>query len=93
MDDSMARDDSMFSHEERAIAEHLRDGATTEEIAAERNQDEAAVEAAIDRIEEKTLSALATLEQSPFLKAAIEDLDDSSRENLHERLDMLLSGE
>lgn len=57
---------SILSHGERAVAELLADGLSTEEIAATRDVSREEVEKSIDRIYEKTERALVTLAESPF---------------------------
>lgn len=83
--------ESILSHEEAAIARMVREGATIEEIAAERDQSIESVEASLDRIEDKTRSALVTLEISPFLDEAVAGLSPPRREQLRERVSPLLS--
>jgi DNA-binding MarR family transcriptional regulator len=80
----MDRRDSIFSHEERAIAALLRDdpGRSVEGIAEARDADPAVVEKSIDRIREKTDRAAATLAQSPHLDDALAGLTTEERERL-----------
>ena len=73
---------SVLSHGEREIAAALRAGRSVETIAADRDDTPEAVEKAVDRIQEKTDRALATLFQSPFADRAIDDLDGPARDRL-----------
>lgn len=85
--------ESILSHEEATIARMVREGATIEEIADERNQSVESVEASLDRIEDKTRRALATLEASPFLDEAVAGLSPPRRNQLRERAGPLLSNQ
>lgn len=79
-------DDSIFTHEERAIADALREGEDLETIAADRGYDVEVVERARERIRQKTRRALATLAQSPDLEAALADLPAERRADLRDRI-------
>lgn len=79
--------DSILSTGEREVAALLREDRSVEEIAAERSTSEAAVEAAVERIREKTARAVATLQQSPFSEAALADLDADERSALRDQLE------
>lgn len=73
---------SIFSHEERAIATALADGADPVTIAETRDTPIAQVEASVDRIREKTERAFATLEQSPFTADLARELGPERRDTL-----------
>lgn len=77
---------SILSHGEREIAALRRAEHSVEEIAAERGDQPAAVEKALDRIDTKTRRALATLLQSPVTEAALADLDADERAVIRNRL-------
>jgi beta-glucosidase-like glycosyl hydrolase len=73
---------SIFSHEERAVAAALAEGTDPVTIADERDSSVEQVEAAVERIREKTERAFATLEQSPFTASLARDLDPERRAEL-----------
>lgn len=77
---------SILSHGERAVARHLREGRSVEEIADERDAPVETVEKAVDRIRTKTDRALATLAQSPFATEAARELDEATRERVRAAL-------
>jgi hypothetical protein len=77
---------SVLSHGERRIANHLHEdpGATPAEIAEALGGDAGrtdaeAVAKSVERIREKTARALATLDQSPFVGEAVDDHPDLAR--------------
>jgi len=80
----MSQRDAIFSHEEAAIADLLREDPdlSAEAIAEARDADPATVERSIRRIREKTDRAVATLARSPFLAEAAADLDERDRERI-----------
>lgn len=73
---------SIFSYEERAVAAALADGTDPVTIAETRDSSVEEVEAAVERIREKTERAFATLERSPFTADLARDLDPSRRAEL-----------
>lgn len=73
---------SILSHGEQDVAGHLKANADIREIADARGTSEAEVEQAVDRIEEKTRRAFATLLQSPFLQDCAVDLTPQQRQTL-----------
>lgn len=76
--------ESILSHGERDVAGYLREGADPAEIATARDVSEESVEKAVDRVEEKTRRAIATLVESPFVDDAARELDDETRRELIE---------
>ena len=78
---------SILSHEERAVAAALDAGTDPVTIADERDSSIEAVEAAVDRIREKTERAFATLAESPFTGDLAADLDPERRAALRTALD------
>ena len=78
---------SIFSHEERAVASALLDGTDPVNIADARDISVQEVEASIDRIREKTERAFATLDESPFTLDLAHELDDERRVALRTALD------
>lgn len=78
---------SIFSHEERAVARALAEGTDPVTIADSRDTTVSQVEAAVDRIREKTERAFVTLEQSPFTADLARDLDAERHERLRVALD------
>lgn len=77
---------SVFSHEERVVAERLREGDSVADVAADRGMDEETVERTVERVRTKTARALATLQQSPFTEDAAAALDAEERDALRDRL-------
>ncbi|WP_254545673.1 hypothetical protein [Halomarina pelagica] len=77
---------SILSSGEREVARRLADGDSSEEIAADRGTSVEAVEKAIDRIEEKTERAFATLAESPVAADVAATLDEETRATLRDRL-------
>lgn len=73
--------ESILSHSERDVAEHLREHpeATPGDVAEARGADPEATGKAVERIREKTDRALATLVQSPFAAEAAAELDPDER--------------
>jgi beta-glucosidase-like glycosyl hydrolase len=80
-------DQSILSHEERAVAAALAAGTDPVTIADERDSSIEAVEAAVERIREKTERAFATLAESPFTDDLAGDLDPERRAALRAALD------
>lgn len=83
----MSDDQSILSHEERAVAAALAAGTDPVTIADERDSSIEAVEAAVERIREKTERAFATLAESPFTDDLAGDLDPERRAALRAALD------
>ncbi|WP_160134028.1 hypothetical protein [Halococcus salsus] len=75
---------SILSHEERAVAAALAAGTDPVAIADERDASIETVEAAVERIREKTERAFATLAESPFTADLATDLDPEDRAALRE---------
>jgi beta-glucosidase-like glycosyl hydrolase len=78
---------SIFSHEERAVATALTAGTDPVTIAETRDSSVEQVEAAVERIREKTERAFATLEQSPFTTDLARDLEPTRRAELRAALE------
>lgn len=78
---------SIFSHEERAVATALADGIDPMTIAQSHDSSVEQVEAAVERIREKTERAFVTLEQSPFTADLADDLDSDRRAELRAALE------
>lgn len=78
---------SIFSHEERAVATALADGVDPVTIAKSRDTTVEQVEAAVERIREKTERAFITLEQSPFTADLARNLDPDRRAELRAELE------
>lgn len=74
--------ESIFSHGEQDVAGHLREGREVSEIAAARNTSEEAVRKSVDRIEEKTHRALATILQSPVVTECAGELTPAQRHEI-----------
>ena len=83
----MTDEPSILSHEERAIAAALAAGTDPVTIADERESSVTEIEAAVDRIREKTERAFATLAESPFTSDLADDLDPDRRTALRTALD------
>lgn len=73
---------SIFSHEERAVASALREGTDPVTIAETRDIPIAQVEASVERIKEKTERAFVTLTESPFTTDLAHDLGSDRRAEL-----------
>ena len=78
---------SILSHEERAVAAALAAGTDPVTIADRRNSSVEAVEAAVERIREKTDRAFVTLLESPFTADLAADLAPEDRAVLRDALD------
>lgn len=83
----MTDDSSIFSHGERMVAAELRDGTDPVTIADERDTSVSEIEAAVERIREKTERAFVTLAESPFTEDLAADLSPERRDALRAALD------
>ena len=83
----MSDEPSIFSHEERAIAAELRAETDPVTIAEKRDTSIGEVEAAVERIREKTERAFVTLDESPFTNDLAAGLDSGRRETLRAAFD------
>ena len=77
---------SILSHGERAVARRRREGQSPAEIADARDTSVEAVEKAVDRIEQKTRRAVATLLQSPDTETVLAALEEGELASIREQL-------